>query len=126
MLSLPLWRANLPVVSHRHCLWGARCRPAARAVCGGRQTGTCRERSVTKYIAVSNRRGGVGKTTLTMMVAYGLAVTGRQRVLLVDLDAQASTSIVMMGHKRWREAREAKRTNAHLLTHLAGEEKIVI
>jgi cellulose biosynthesis protein BcsQ len=81
---------------------------------------------VTKYIAVSNRRGGVGKTTLTMMVAYGLAVTGRQRVLLVDLDAQASTSIVMMGHKRWREAREAKRTNAHLLTHLAGEEKIVI
>src|SRR6185295_13241237 len=43
-----------------------------------------------------------------------------------DLDAQASTSIVMMGHKRWREAREAKRTNAHLLTHLAGEEKIVI
>jgi cellulose biosynthesis protein BcsQ len=79
---------------------------------------------VTKYIAVSNRRGGVGKTTITMMLAYGLAVTGRQRVLLIDLDAQASTSMVMMGHKRWREAREANRTNASLLTQLVGDDKI--
>ena len=80
---------------------------------------------MTKYIAVSNRRGGVGKTTITMMLAYGLAVTGRQRVLLIDLDAQASTSMVMMGHKRWREAREANRTNASLLTQLVGDDKIV-
>ena len=75
---------------------------------------------MTKYIAVSNRRGGVGKTTITMMLAYGLAITGRQRVLLIDLDAQASTSMVMMGHKRWREAREANRTNAGLLTPSSG------
>ncbi|MET0650992.1 MAG: AAA family ATPase [Hyphomicrobiaceae bacterium] len=80
---------------------------------------------MTKYVAVSNRRGGVGKTTITMMLAYGLAVTGRQRVLLIDLDAQASTSMVMMGHKRWREAREANRTNASLLTHLVGDDKVV-
>ena len=80
---------------------------------------------MTKYIAVSNRRGGVGKTTITMMLAYGLAVTGRQRVLLIDLDAQASTSMVMMGHKRWREAREANRTNASLLTQLVGDDKVV-
>lgn len=80
---------------------------------------------MTKYIAVSNRRGGVGKTTITMMLAYGLAVTGRQRILLIDLDAQASTSMVMMGHKRWREAREANRTNAGLLTQLVGDDKIV-
>ena len=79
---------------------------------------------MTKIIAVSNRRGGVGKTTVTMMLAYGLAVTGRQRVLVVDLDAQASTSMVMMGHKRWREARETNRTNARLLTQLVGDEKI--
>ncbi len=79
---------------------------------------------MTKYIAASNRRGGVGKTTTTMMLAYGLAVTGRQRVLLIDLAAQASTSMVMMGHKRWREAREANRTNAGLLTQLVGDDKI--
>jgi chromosome partitioning protein len=66
----------------------------------------------------------IGEATTTMMLAYGLAVTGRQRVLLIDLDAQASTSMVMMGHKRWREAREANRTNAGLLTQLVGDDKI--
>lgn len=77
---------------------------------------------MTKFIAVSNRRGGVGKTTLTMMLAYGLSAARRQRVLLVDLDAQASTSIVMMGHQRWRAAREAQRTTSGLLVRLVTDE----
>jgi cellulose biosynthesis protein BcsQ len=75
---------------------------------------------VTKFIAVSNRRGGVGKTTVTMMLAYGLSVVGRQRVLLIDLDAQASTSILIMGHQRWRMARDAKRTSSGLLFQMFG------
>jgi len=79
---------------------------------------------VTKFIAVSNRRGGVGKTTLTMMLAYGLSVARRQKVLLVDLDAQASTSIVMMGHERWRQAREAYRTTPALLRQIVDGEPI--
>lgn len=77
---------------------------------------------MTKFIAVSNRRGGVGKTTLTMMLAYGLSVARRQRVLLVDLDAQASTSIVMMGHQRWSAAREAQRTSSGLLVRIVTDE----
>jgi chromosome partitioning protein len=76
---------------------------------------------VTKFIAVSNRRGGVGKTTLTMMLAYGLSVARRQKVLLIDLDAQASTSIIMMGHQRWRAAREEKRTAASLLSEIVTD-----
>jgi chromosome partitioning protein len=79
---------------------------------------------VTKFIAVSNRRGGVGKTTLTMMLAYGLSVARRQKVLLVDLDAQASTSIVMMGHQRWRAAREGNRTTSRLLAQIVTDEPI--
>jgi chromosome partitioning protein len=79
---------------------------------------------VTKIIAVSNRRGGVGKTTVTMMLAYGLSVGRRQKVLVVDLDAQASTSIVMMGHQRWRAAREAHRTTSALLTQIVNSEAI--
>jgi chromosome partitioning protein len=79
---------------------------------------------VTKFIAVSNRRGGVGKTTISMMLAYGLSVARRQKVLLVDLDAQASTSIVMMGHQRWRAAREASRTTSGLLTLIANNDAI--
>ena len=79
---------------------------------------------MTKFIAVSNRRGGVGKTTVTMMLAYGLSVGRRQKVLVVDLDAQASTSIVMMGHQRWRAAREAQRTTAALLSQIVNTEAI--
>lgn len=79
---------------------------------------------MTKIIAVSNRRGGVGKTTITMMLAYGLSVARRQKVLLIDLDAQASTSIVMMGHKRWRAARESNRTTSGLLAQIANAEAI--
>lgn len=79
---------------------------------------------MTKFIAVSNRRGGVGKTTVTMMLAYGLSVARRQKVLVIDLDAQASTSIVMMGHQRWRAAREANRTCSGLLTQIANQDTI--
>ncbi len=57
-----------------------------------------------------------------MMLAYGLSVARRQKVLLVDLDAQASTSIVMMGHQRWRAAREAHRTTAGLLSQIVSNE----
>src|SRR6476619_657826 len=92
---------------------------AKRAVIGAFSLG---EPSVTKFIAVSNRRGGVGKTTVTMMLAYGLAVGRRQKVLVVDLDAQASTSIVMMGHQRWRAARESHRTASALLTQIVSND----
>jgi chromosome partitioning protein len=79
---------------------------------------------VTKFIAISNRRGGVGKTTLTMMLAYGLSAGRRQKVLLIDLDPQASTSIVVMGHQRWREARVANRTASMLLTQIIANNTI--
>jgi cellulose biosynthesis protein BcsQ len=59
-----------------------------------------------------------------MILAYGLSVGRRQKVLLIDLDAQASTSIVMMGHQRWRAAREAGRTTSGLLAQIVSNEAI--
>lgn len=44
---------------------------------------------MTVVISLFNLSGGVGKSTLTKEVGYGLAQAG-QRVLLVDLDPQAS------------------------------------
>jgi chromosome partitioning protein len=46
----------------------------------------------TRVIAVTNFKGGIGKTTTTVNVSAGLALKGA-RVLLVDVDPQGSLSI---------------------------------
>lgn len=47
-----------------------------------------------KIITLLNEKGGVGKTTLAVHIAAGLAIQGRQ-VLLIDADAQANATYLM-------------------------------
>lgn len=63
-------------------------------------------------LAVANRKGGVGKSTVTTMLAHGFAATGEQRVLVVDLDTQCNSSIILTGGEKWEWARRSKKTVA--------------
>lgn len=47
-----------------------------------------------KVITLHNRKGGVGKTTLTALIGAGLAMNGH-RVLLLDADGQANLTTSM-------------------------------
>lgn len=47
-----------------------------------------------KIISICNQKGGVGKTTLTVNLAYTLANMGRD-VLLIDFDSQASATAML-------------------------------
>jgi chromosome partitioning protein len=48
-------------------------------------------------VSMINWKGGVGKTSLTLHLAAGLAMRHRKRVLLIDLDAQCNLSFLAVG-----------------------------
>lgn len=53
---------------------------------------------MSKTIVFSNQKGGVGKTTSTVMLTGGLASRG-YRVLLVDMDPQCSATDYVLGSR---------------------------
>ena len=51
-----------------------------------------------KTVAVANMKGGVGKSTLAVHLAWHLAERGL-RTLLIDLDPQANSSTTLVDHR---------------------------
>ena len=73
---------------------------------------------MTKIIALFNQSGGVGKTSLTMNLGYHLAQKKKNRVLLLDLDPQASLTTFM--------GLEPERITKTIYEAVVGEEPLLI
>ena len=69
-----------------------------------------RGQAMTHCIAIANLKGGVGKSTLALILAESLALQGGQRVLVVDLDPQGSCSHMLAGSDGLMEATATGRT----------------
>src|SRR5436853_301569 len=54
-----------------------------------------------KVISFVNMKGGVGKTTLAVNIAYGLASQHRKSILLVDGDPQFNATTYLLEDQRY-------------------------
>ncbi|MEQ1611396.1 MAG: ParA family protein [Hyphomicrobiaceae bacterium] len=71
-------------------------------------------------VAIANHKGGVGKSTSTMMIAEGLALFHGRRVLVLDLDPQGMASRMMLSRFALDAAARERRTVMDLLLGYSG------
>ena len=59
-----------------------------------------------KVVSIINYKGGVGKTTLTACLASHLAMAGKRKILLVDMDAQCNLTHSFVPLDIWDQLRQ--------------------
>lgn len=71
-------------------------------------------------VSIYNNKGGVGKSTIVICLAEFLASNRKKKVLVIDLDAQASSSCSLLRNERNVEAMNDRRTVVDLVAELLG------
>ena len=69
---------------------------------------------MTVRIALANQKGGVGKSTMTLQIAYYAAVVKGMKVLITDMDGQGNTSTKIAGRKQIEDLPEHITRSVHL------------
>src|SRR5258706_11465017 len=81
---------------------------------------------MAQFVAVSNRKGGVGKSTIAVMLAHAAAAWSGRRVLVMDLDTQCNASLMLIGGGRMEngspDGPNAFAYLSHCLGHAGGGE----
>lgn len=75
---------------------------------------------MTIKIAIANLKGGVGKSTTTMMLADTLSLHAQRKVLVIDLDPQANVSQMMLSFQGLKQSAESGRTITSWMESLNG------
>ena len=75
-----------------------------------------------RVITVTNQKGGTGKTTTSLFLAYGLAERGKH-VLVIDLDQQADTTFSLSHGKDYIAS---GKTSYELLTHQKQAQECIV
>jgi len=78
----------------------------------------------TKVVSILNLKGGVAKTTLTVALAEAFAIEGK-RVLVVDIDPQCDTSIMLVGPENLEKLHKKGRTLAPFLLQNKNADELV-
>ncbi len=76
-------------------------------------------------VSIYNNKGGVGKSTLTVGIAEFLASNRKKKVLIIDLDAQASSSSALLGRTPLAAAIQNRKTIADLIDEIARTRSIL-
>lgn len=74
-------------------------------------------------ISIYNNKGGEGKSTVTVGLAEFLAANLDKRVLVIDMDAQASSACALLGHKSVNAAIAGHQTSVNLMNHLRQKKR---
>ncbi len=65
-------------------------------------------------VCMVSRKGGVGKTTLTLALADFLSALHARNILVIDVDPQSSASVALLGEDAWKVTDDARHTVADI------------